>query len=197
MALAGWADSEHYDVLRDKFNALVEYVNTLVGIPEGAITEYYGSVADTAKWDSNGIGVVGTQYEKFALCLGQGLPESTLVNPDGSPRDTAPDKRGKFPVGYDPTNPKFPVIGYTGGAESVTLTANQSGLRNHNHNYTSPQGSGGAIGGSGAWLQTNPTRTSNPTWVDGVNDRDGAQNALEAHENLPPYLTTGYIIRYK
>lgn len=199
MALETWVDSEHYDVLRDKFNAVVEYVNNLVGVPIGGIEMYFGSPADSAKWDSSGIGVVNTQYEKFALCLGQALTGSELQDFAGSAMGIAPDFRGKYPAGYDPSNANFPQIGSTGGEEEVTLTSQQSGVRDHVHNTWSNDGATSYDGGSSG--NSSPTvadQVSGPVLnVDGDPAKDGAQNAVDAHNNLPPYLATGFIIRYK
>src|SRR6186713_695338 len=140
MILGLWEGSDTFDVLRDKTNAAITYLMTLVGIPVGGEIEYKGSPADTTMWDASGIGVVGTVYENFALCLGQGLTGSLLVNFVGDPVSVAPNKKGKFPVGYDPLNAKFSTIGATGGVEAVTLTANQSGVRDHVHTTWSNDG---------------------------------------------------------
>ena len=73
-------------------------------------------------------------------------------------------------------------FGTTGGASTVTLTANQSGLRSHNHQYvafdrnitTTDQ-----VAGNGIVSTQNPynKQTSN----------EGGWNASEAHNNMPPY----------
>jgi microcystin-dependent protein len=199
MALAHWVDADHFDVLRDKINAMVDVVNNIVGVPIGGIQMYFGSPADSTKWDAFGIGVVDTQYEKFALCLGQGLTGSGLQDFSGAAMSIAPDLLGKFPVGFNPGNANFPQIGSTGGEEEVTLTSQQSGVRDHVHNTWSNDGATSYDGGSSG--NSSPTvadQVSGPVLnVDGDPAKDGAQNAVDAHNNLPPYLATGFIIRYK
>jgi microcystin-dependent protein len=199
MALAEWADADTFDVLRDKINAIVDVVNNIVSVPIGGIEMYYGSPADSAKWNSDGIGIADTQYEKFALCLGQGIPGSMLQDGSGASVSITPDFRGRFPAGYDTGNAKFPSIGVTGGEEEVTLTSQQSGIRDHVHNTWSNDGATSYDGGSSG--NSSPTvadQVSGPVLnVDGNPALDGPQNAVDAHENLPPYLATGFIIRYK
>lgn len=201
MALVHWVDGDHFDALRDKINEIVDAVNGIVSVPIGGIQMYFGSPADSAKWDSSGIGVAGTQYENFALCLGQGLTGSELQNFAGDSISIAPDFRGKFPAGYDTSNAKFPTIGFEGGEDEVTLTADQSGLRDHVHGVsagnTNIHYDSGGSGGSPNYDSSLANPSGGVLNVDGDSSRDGAQDALEAHNNLPPYMATGFIIRYK
>lgn len=78
------------------------------------------------------------------------------------------------------------AAGNTGGAATVTLTAEQSGLPKHTHTattkYAQTAGTGTAryhIASSGSTTSTNFVTISNNT----------AQGASEAHENMPPYLS--------
>ena len=83
--------------------------------------------------------------------------------------------------------------GATGGSATVTLTANQSGVPAHNHTYAHSDttyklnttnrkpGTSTAVayGTSITATANNTTKTSN---------NNTAQNASEAHNNMPPYL---------
>jgi microcystin-dependent protein len=200
MALAPWADAETFDVLRDKINAIINVVNNIVSVPIGGIQAYYGSPADTAFWDSDGVGVADTPYEKFALCLGQFVGVDSALNDfTGAPMFITPNLKGRFPAGWDAGNPNFPTIGYDGGEEEITLTAAQSGLRDHQHLTYSDNGSTSfESGSSGVSVSSNTDSDSGTVKkVDGNPALSGAQPAVDAHNNLPPYLTTGFIIRFK
>jgi microcystin-dependent protein len=192
--LVQWQDADQFNVLRDKVNAIVDVVNAIVSVPIGGIQSYWGSPADAGKWNSSGIGVAGTQYEKFALCLGQALPGSLLQNFAGDPFSIAPDFRGRFPAGLDVTKVSFSAIGETGGSETVELT--QSQMPRHQHSITVDDQINGAGGnvqglGDGDGFATKYTNFSGGLGI------EQAPSDGEAHNNLPPYLTTGFIIRYK
>lgn len=111
-----------------------------------------------------------------------------------------PDLRGRFVVGRGTGD--YANLLATGGAERVTLSANQSGLRQHAHGTQggySPNTLGSPTPIVGLISVTpitgiggNSVTTIN---VDGVTGRDGAQPALESHENRPPFIVVGYLVR--
>ncbi len=166
--------------------------NTFVGygtIPVGGIIMWSGSAASIP---------VG-----WALCNGA---------------NGTPNLRGRFIVGYDDRTSGYP--GYSGaeyhtmenrgGEKEVTLTANQSGLRAHNHGITDPghnhsyvnwpNQAGFNRGNKNAEVtrndkQTSQTSGSTPTGIT-INDQ-GPLNALDAHENRPPYYVLAFIMRIK
>ncbi len=87
------------------------------------------------------------------------------------------------------------AAGSTGGAATVTLTANQSGVAPHKHKVTDESGTKGLAAGI-----DNVGGTDGDHWcfwdknVDGTNRAavfyawtNSAQNALEPHNNMPPY----------
>lgn len=94
--------------------------------------------------------------------------------------------------------------GSTGGSATVTLTANQSGLKahghgmahthNHHHILNNPYSAGGG-GSENAYVTTaNRKLTTKYTGYDNTasskstTDNNTASDASEAHENMPPYL---------
>lgn len=121
-------------------------------------------------------------------------------------RNGTPDLRGRFVVGYDSTDTDYNTVSklgpthtdadgtFTGTstqeAKQIRLTANQSGLRDHSHYL---------------WTFNNTTRRSNgnqsdvPTTDNGNVQTSGvignAQNAIDSHENRPPFYVLAYIIK--
>lgn len=70
----------------------------------------------------------------------------------------------------------------TGGADTVTLTAAQSGMPDHAHNMAF---SGTA--GTGAAAVTNPVAVKAAQYVGGYIQSSGARNASSTHTNMPLY----------
>lgn len=104
---------------------------------------------------------------------------------------------GRVLVGYHDGDADFGTIGDTLGTKTVTLTANQSGVREHTH----PIDVGGVSSGStptnvagedsgGTLIDTQGVQN-----VDGVGGRNGAQDALEAHNNIQPSLVVVHMIK--
>jgi microcystin-dependent protein len=132
---------------------------------------------------------------------GQTIVQATYPTLYGLFGATLPDLRGKTLMGYDGTYP----IATTGGATSVTLTAAQSGMRDHYHDVdeqhrvsdeTGTQyGLDPAMGAfSGRILIGNP---SGPYIKASSSPAAGMNNAAasSSHENLPPYRTVKWITR--
>jgi len=96
-----------------------------------------------------------------------------------------PDLRGNVPVGKD--SGTFGTLGASGGVETVTLTAAQSGLPAHTHGADVYDSAGGSVLG---FKGQNTGNTANID-VDSV----ASAAASEAHTNLQPYLVINYIIK--
>jgi hypothetical protein len=201
---------------KDKINDLMQEVRELKlsarGSGLGDVVEWYGDMSDPLVWDSDGIGVVGSDQEGWALCMGQTLASltppltATAKKIDGSgPLLVIPNIQGKFTVMVNNAETEFASIGLTGGYKEVLLLAGQSGLREHKH----PPLTGGA-----PWLYDNtvnndyagPTSGGGYTLMpstDGVIDvdgdpaLDGEQDAADPHDNLPPFFVLAKKIRFK
>lgn len=93
-----------------------------------------------------------------------------------------PDLRSKFARGA----PACCNPGGTGGSDTVTLTANQSGMPTHQHTYTRPPTTGSANTGGGT--VSGPGSAANT----GVSSAVGA---MCSHQNMPSFLEFLYIIR--
>lgn len=106
---------------------------------------------------------------------------------------------GRVPVGKASSG-TFGTIGATGGAETVTLTANQSGLRQHDHgiydpghyhqqNVATTGGAGTGISGTSNIVGNTGSTQDTSTYGTGITiNNQGPWNAAEAHNNLQPYV---------
>jgi hypothetical protein len=108
------------------------------------------------------------------------------------------DSKGKTMVGKD--SGTFGTLGDTGGTETTTLTAAQSGLPAHNHSIQYQASSGGgslrvaqsSLGTSGAFSDDAWT-----TWATQAYQMldNASAPAGSAHTNLQPWLALNYIIK--
>lgn len=106
---------------------------------------------------------------------------------------------GRMPIGIDESNVRYNSVGDIGGSESITLTAGQSGLRDHNHGgatYGSTvnmtYGTSNAVGTNGGYYAkggggAEVAGQANTNHAHGI-PNSGWQNASEAHENMPPFI---------
>lgn len=126
-----------------------------------------------------------------------------------------PDLRGRIPVGQN--SGTFASIGSVGGAESVTLTAAQSGVPAHSHpntltdpSHSHPPASGYIsylqntyptanthnVAGGGGYISPNVTSTGSATTGITINNaNNSAANASQAHTNLQPYIVLNHMIK--
>lgn len=106
---------------------------------------------------------------------------------------------GRVPVGVDVGQTEFDAVEETGGAKTHTLTANQSGVRDHRHEIrggTNAVASGydDCFARATSGNDTN-FRTGYPKAVTGTQGTQGygsgsvTADATEAHNNLQPYIT--------
>lgn len=125
---------------------------------------------------------------------------------NGTTTFTLPDLRGRSPLGPDGaagriTGPSD-VPGSTGGAESVKLTAAESGTNgngsttssgSHTHNYNR----GSALGGGPGSMMTGTSDFSDVTITGGTHSHPlAARDADNFHNNLQPYqIVTNWIIK--
>ena len=138
----------------------------------------------------------------FLLCYGQEISReqySSLFNAigiqygDGNGTTTfnLPDMRGRTPVGTDNMggisadrveNEVADVLGGNAGQEHHMLTTNE--MPSHSHIYQI-----GQAGAGGADMVS-------PYWAGVVNRATSETGNSQPHNNMPPYLTINYIIKY-
>lgn len=161
----------------------LEKVNSLVGIQQGMIIDYYGSLGN---FDGTGLGL--NSYAGFALCNGQ---------------NGTPDLGGRVTVGHTPAEVDYNAIGKTGGAKEVALT--EAGLPPHAHGYkdsyyveslgTPVLPAGGAVEDVGAFVTGSADTDANNNYIyyrDRTTSTTGDGNP---HENRQPYFVLAKIMK--
>lgn len=192
-------------------------------VPVGAVNMWVTGTAPSGWLLCQGQQVAVADYSTLASVLG--TTYGALTNGSGGAGTThfrLPDLRGRVPMGAgtgrnvaDSADLTARTLGTKiSDAENVTLTANQSGLRQHNHtadqaehNHTAPYTSGGTQWGNAFGEGTNLTRGAS-NYVENrgftttmsdpgitVNNVDPA-NAIDAHNNTQPSTVINFIIKY-
>jgi microcystin-dependent protein len=204
LALPYPTPDDQVDVPRD-VKALADAIDPLGVVPVGCMMMWLTAIAPGGWLIMIGQQVDSAAYPKLAALLGQA---GGLV--------TIPDMRDRFPAGSGPTL----ALNTTGGAASVALTDRQSGVRAHNHggltggrdrsqahaHFPTDQGGyfalylagGGLVYYNGAGEgRPGSTQTGGTDPADHLHPigTEAAQNALDAHENRPPFRALNFIIR--
>ncbi len=159
--------------------------NVDIAVPVGGIIMWSGPSSDVP--------------DGWAICNGQRV--SGMKNGQSVTFQT-PDLRDRFIVGagHDYN------LGATGGANTVTLTAAQSGLPEHVHNMEHTHGvtlkGKELIGGEHNVFRSGASGPSKNEQRTGASSKtntgpNAARNASAAHENRPPYYALFYIMRVK
>jgi len=181
---------------------------TVVGgwMPTGVMLDYGGSSAPTGYLLCDGSAVSRTTYAALFAVIG-----TTFGAGDGSTTFAVPDFRRRVAVGSGGTGTGTlgNATGNTGGAESVQLTAAESGLVGHthtasqaSHTHLASVGGNGAdnqastrawsVNGSGSYFNSQQMTTQQPAvTVDAVS----SATAASAHNNLQPSLVVTKIIK--
>jgi len=155
------------------------------GVPVGAVLVWSTATAPTGYTLCDGSAISRTTFaDLFAVV------STTFGIGDGSTTFNVPDMRGRLPVGKDNlggssanrvTDTEADTIGSSEGAEDTTLTTAQ--LPGHTHTFgvfDNDTAGGRAADASGSQTGTETTSST------------GSGNA---HNNMNPYLTMGYIIK--
>lgn len=122
-------------------------------------------------------GAVNAIPAGWALCDGGGSP-------------ARPDLRGRFIVGFDPSDVDYNAIGKVGGAKRVTLTALEMPSHTHAFDAHDPNNSVGGSGDGDHWkIGPPPLGSGQPGTPIGSTGGD------QPHENRPPYYVLAFIIK--
>lgn len=208
-------DAIKYPVGTDPVAPLSTVLTDLATTTQTAITDVRNDVAASIAAQLVPAGTIVATARTAApsgwlLCQGQNLLRAgtyaDLYDAIGTNYGSAdsthfyiPNLKGKVPVGIDAADSTFSDHNKTGGAKTVTLSVNN--LPPHNHlfgaddqiqsagSYTKISGfSYDAIsslsGGGGNYL------------TKGLYEGSTSRSGNTAHENMPPYVTVNYMIKY-
>jgi len=149
--------------------------------PCGSIVQYAGAVAPLGWLLADGSAVSRTTYSSLFTIIGE-----TYGAGDGSTTFNLPDLRGRVAVGKS-TDTEFDTLGETGGEKTHELEEDE--LPAHTHTlpdfvttYGTPTGTTFISSTNGATGQTHKNT--------------GSIGSGDAHNNLQPYITLNYIIKY-
>ena len=189
--------------------------------PTGVVNMWVTPTAPSGWLLCQGQAVSRTTYSALWDVLRAGGSTSPYGNGDGSTTFNLPDLRSRVPMGAgtgrnvagDADLPSTRTLGNkVSDAETVTLTANQSGLRQHNHTASQAghsHGSGysaagtqrGTFGqetdltrGSGEYFDNRAFTSDTQQPAVTVNDR-AAADAIDAHTNVQPSTVINFIIK--
>lgn len=166
------------DVWNDGGLRFQKDLNTMVSmLPDVGDIKMTARITPPSGWLlCNGSAVSRTQYAELFQAIGTayGAGDGTTFN--------LPNLNGRVPVGLDASQTEFNAIGKIGGSKTHTLTTAE--MPNHTHGYLHRSNFGSS--GSG----------SNDSWFGlSTKQSDSAGNG-NAHNNLSPYLTVLYVIKY-
>lgn len=153
--------------------------------PVGTVTAYAGAVAPVGWLLCDGTAVGRSAYAGLFGVVG-----STYGAGDGSTTFNLPNLKGRAPFGRDAAQLVFDTLGEAGGEVEHLLTAAESGIRNHSHvqwyhtHAAVSKDNGGSTTGN---LATSTLSASTAG--------SGDFNAVNSHQNMPPYVVMNYIIK--
>lgn len=137
----------------------------------------------------------GSSGSKWLLCDGHTVPQAnypelfaligTTYGPAAAGNFTLPDFRGNFPLPVSASH----TLGSTGGAETVALVA--ANIPAHTHTITIPTDNAGADNAQGLAAQGDLAGPA-PT-TQNFTSSTGTGLSGTAHDNMPPFLTFGYV----
>lgn len=160
-------------------------------VPPGTVTAFAGSTAPSGWLLCDGQSYLISTYRDLYNAIGTtygGYGQSFQV----------PDLRGRFPVGKDTGT--FAALGGKGGEEKHTLTISEMPAHQHSGNdrawhdrqkRNGQQWFTGLNHDGGNWMANvaNDALTSQDTAT-------GTTGGSQPHNNLPPYLSLNFIIKY-
>lgn len=149
--------------------------------PVGSVMPYAGSSAPTGYLLADGAEISRTTYSDLFAVIG-----TTYGVGDGSTTFALPNLKGRIPVGKSAADTEFDTLGETGGAKTHTLSIAE--MPSHNHAFNTAVGVMNNKNFSGVGFNPITNDSSNVS----INNTGGGG----AHNNLQPYITLNYLIRY-
>jgi len=195
--------------LWEKINVLEEKVAALSYNPLGFPELFAGETVPDGYALCDGRELKQSEYDELYKILGSTYNEAP--NFQGVKFQTEPgffrlpDLRGRFIVGYNPSDAEYQQIGWAGGSKSVSLDTKE--IPPHVHSYLGPGEAGDhPLGSAGDPRPVNEILLKTGI-AGGTGNPDNEQEAermltnpenyTAAHENRPPWYTLAYIMKLK
>ena len=179
---------------------VLEVQDGSINVQDGKIKEYGHDLLPQGAiimWSGN------TAPDGWALCDGGSHPKE-----DGSGNVTVPNLKGRFIVGYDPSNADYNTIGNLGGSKIMShthgvnppnRTTTVDGAHTHSGTTAGNSGSGNGNQTSGASAEQNHTHTfttdSDGNHTHNLNIPNFTSAAASNTENRPPYYALAFIYK--
>jgi microcystin-dependent protein len=152
-------------------------------IPSGAIMIWSTTTAPTGWMICDGAAISRTTYSALFAVIG-----TTYGAGNGSTTFNLPNLKGRVPVGYNiGVDSEFDAMGETGGSKTHTLSTSEIPAHNHSVDIMRSSTSGTSTTYVTPSLDATSTLQSNST---------GNSGSGGSHNNLQPYITLTYIIKY-
>jgi microcystin-dependent protein len=165
----------------DYFESMTDYLVGAQIVPPGAVLPYAGSVAPEGYFIADGSEVSRTVYLPLFNVIG-----ITYGAGDTTTTYNLPDLRIRVPVGYKSTETEFNALGKTGGAKTHTLSVGELPSHAHAVPFTLDGHDAAGTGSDPNVRPVNPTGSATTSSV----------GSGDAHNNLQPYITLNYIIKF-
>lgn len=192
-----WNDFVQVQTNRALYTALTELqatVQALVGEPLGIVKMWAGGSVPSGYHLCDGSPLKQSDYPALYAAIGNTF--NAAKDADGNAYTTQagyfrlPDLSGRFVVGYRATDADYNQYGKAGGEKKHLLTAAESGLPAHTHEFTNyppiRNGNPPIISNAGEWAFPGSSAETL---------QNEAQNATSSHENRPPYYVLAYIMK--
>jgi len=147
----------------------------------------------------NGAAVSRTTYDALFAAI-----STTYGAGDGSTTFNVPNLKGRVPVGLDSGQTEFDSLGETGGAKTHTLASAEMPIHTHTqdaHVHEQNVSANPSSGGNGIRQDYDADVVGASAYTQGINTQSATatnQNSGSggAHNNLQPYITLNFIIKY-
>jgi len=176
-------------------------------IPAGVMMPFAGSTPPTGYLLCDGTAVSRTTYADLFSIIG-----TTYGTGDESTTFNVPNTKGKVLVGYNSSESEFNSLGETGGEKthtlsqsempshyhSVSLTTSTNGSHTHSYQKGDPGDNSitDASGSHDEYDDISATTGSAGSHNHSVSGNTGSKGSSSAHNNIQPYITINYIIKY-
>ena len=168
-------------------------------LPIGSVIEWYSDTIPDNWLLCNGQAVSRTDYSALFEVIG-----TTYGTGNGTTTFNLPNKMGRVGVGKSDISP-YNQLGNTGGETTHTLTLNEMPRHSHSSAVINPSSGGGAYPAPSMGFDYTATKNgvviplaqTLPASTSGYlsSTMGNYQGENSAHNNMPPYIITNYIIK--